>query len=137
MNRILLLCIILIACNESQKNTGFQGKKDAKIVWRMNNKVTEYLSLPTMDSARDYLARMEDTLKEVNDEKLAFYWNLAKVQQLNIEERYDSAGIFMNNALTFFGSKDINPYDSFNLYTIYDKLLKDQKLYDSALRVAN
>jgi len=135
--RIFILCLIVVACNQTGKNRAISKGNIDSLTRYMNHKVLRYWSMGLWDSAHNYLNKLEDTVQELKSDRFSLNWNLQKSQQSIIEKRYDSASLFMRNALALLGTRDTNYKDSFNLYIVQQKLFMNEKLYDSALNIGN
>lgn len=134
---ILILCVIIISCKNAKHDS---AKREASIdSFRMHiNKTVQHLrNLNLWDSANIYLNKLEDTVREINHDRLSLTWRIQKVQHFTSENQFDSATAYINNALSLLGKKGMGYKDSFNTYVIYLYLLQNQGLEDSALRIAN
>lgn len=136
MKWILSVAVILIACKEP-RNASNKAIPIDTVIWKMNARAMELLDQLTTDSAKVYLASYEDTVKQINNNRLSLYWALQKGQLFDIDQVQDSLKIYSEKALHYLGSEGITSKDSLNFYIVFDKLIKDQGLLDSALKAAN
>lgn len=131
-----MISILLLACNRPEKAKPSKADLDS-LVWRMNNKVIQLYKQPTFDSMRLYIAHMKDTVQQLNENRLTLYWCMSKAQLMEMEGKADSSNDAMAKAVKLSKATDILPIDLLNFYIVYDGILLNHGLLDSAASVAN
>ena len=138
MKWIFIFCVIIISCNQSNPNGRLSKAELDSFVWRMNNKFNyELYEQPTLEPMKNYLVHLEDSVKKLNYDKLTLYWTLYKAQYFFMQQKYDTIHVMMKDAVRLSKSKDISKKDLLYFYMVYDGILKNQGLIDSALKIAN
>lgn len=137
MRKIFFLGLVMVACQQPKRNVAVSKVSIDSFRRHMNDKVQDYRNSDLWDSAKEYLNSLEDTVRQLNHVRLTFHWRLQKAQQLLSEYRFDSASVYMKKALSLLPNKNLNYKDSFDSYMVYQHLLMEQNLYDSALRIGN
>lgn len=137
MKWIFIFCVALIACKQPNRSKPSKAELDS-FVLRMNNKLrNELYGQPTLDPMRDYLAGLQDTVNQLNYDRLTLYWTLHKVQYFNFYHNQDTVNTLLKEAVRLSKSKDVSEKDVLFFYTIYNGILKSEGLVDSALKIAN
>ena len=134
---ILILCVIIIGCKNAKQDSATREASIDSFRVHMNKTVQHLRSLNLWDSGNIYLNKLEDTVREINNDRLSLNWSIQKVQHFTSEKQFDSATAYTHNALSLLGKNGMGYKDSFNTYIIYLYLLQKQGLNDSALRIGN
>jgi Putative regulator of cell autolysis len=132
MNKLLLLCLLLIACTNSRQHSPAVDTPVDLLIDRMTSRTMELFGRSLLDSVGQYLDFVKDTVDLRGDSRYELYWQFAKIQQHMLGGNDDSAAYFIYAARESAKSKDIKDHDRFNLNSIMSSFYLRRGSYDSA-----
>lgn len=136
MYRLFLASLIIISCTQSQKNSNPLPQADS--LQKFIKKTTEiYFDAGDTISVKKFLDSLHPAIQKINDPNLTSVWLQYKQLQHNASKNYDSATFYMNKALALSHRKNAPLKEVLSIQVDLLDLLKDQKKFDSALKVGN
>jgi tetratricopeptide (TPR) repeat protein len=136
MYRILLLAFIFTCCKHSG-NVNVQSSENVdSLISIIKTRVNPYFHNRQPEKASVVLDSIRTIVEKVDNYRLTGAWLRFKTVEKTMNESYDSAAYFGNKALKLATEKDTSKREVITAKIQIADLLKEQKLYDSALKYA-